>query len=138
MFGHPSQDRHKLQGMAKAAASPKTPAHLRPHIQKRLQEASMAVRNQTSGSTTGRIDNLRRAGRVPQKNILRSDSPADVAEQSPIDKASFETEGNLYAKLFPFVQYCPLYAKLFPFVQYCPQFIPPPKEIRDASQGPIN
>jgi hypothetical protein len=54
----------------------------------------MAVRNQTSGSTTGRIDNLRRAGRVPEKNILRSNSPADVAEQDPIDRESFETEGN--------------------------------------------
>jgi len=54
----------------------------------------MAVRNQTSGGTTGRIDNLRRAGRVPEKNILRTNSPADVAEQKPIDPESFEVDGT--------------------------------------------
>ena len=35
-FGHPSQHGHMMAGVAKAAKSKKTPAHLRPHLQNRM------------------------------------------------------------------------------------------------------
>ncbi len=55
----------------------------------------MALRNQTSSGTAGRVDNLHRpSGKVPRQSILQTTSPADVAEQDPIDRESFETEGN--------------------------------------------
>lgn len=55
----------------------------------------MAVRNQTSGNTSGRVDNLRRpSGRVPQQSVMRSNQPTDVTEQPPYDAGSFENEGN--------------------------------------------
>lgn len=92
MFGHPSQEHHKLAGMAKAASSPNTPKHLRAHLQKRVQEASMAVRNQTGSGISGRIDNLHRpSNKVPSSSILRSTNPPDVSEQKPIDPQSFDT-----------------------------------------------
>jgi hypothetical protein len=71
--------------MAKAAASPKTPAHLRPHLQKRVQEATMKTR----------IDNLRRpSGRVPGQQSIRTTDKPDVSEQGPIDPQSFEVNGT--------------------------------------------
>lgn len=41
-FGHPSQQSHKLAGFAKAAKSPKTPAHLRSHLQNLSQGGTVA------------------------------------------------------------------------------------------------
>src|ERR1041384_2053225 len=41
MFGHPSQKHHEIAGLQKAIASSKTPAHLKPHLHKRLQEHTM-------------------------------------------------------------------------------------------------
>jgi len=38
MFGHPSQHAHMLSGVAKAAASPKTPPHLKAHLEKRMKQ----------------------------------------------------------------------------------------------------
>jgi hypothetical protein len=35
-FGHPSQHAHMMAGVAKAAKSKKTPAHLRQHLQNRM------------------------------------------------------------------------------------------------------
>ena len=40
MFGHPSQHGHMMSGVERAVASPKTPAHLKPHLQKRLAGGS--------------------------------------------------------------------------------------------------
>jgi len=37
MFGHPSQHAHMVSGVQKALASPKTPKHLRPHLEKRMK-----------------------------------------------------------------------------------------------------
>ena len=36
MFGHPSQHQHMISGVKKALASPNTPKHLRPHLEKRM------------------------------------------------------------------------------------------------------
>lgn len=36
MFGHPAQHGHMVSGLKNAIASPKTPAHLKPHLQKQL------------------------------------------------------------------------------------------------------
>src|SRR5271157_2516178 len=36
MFGHPSQHRHMMKGVAAAVKSRKTPKHLKPHLQSRL------------------------------------------------------------------------------------------------------
>lgn len=37
MFGHPSQHQHMIAGVQKALASPNTPKHLRPHLEKRMK-----------------------------------------------------------------------------------------------------
>src|ERR1039458_369628 len=79
-FQHPNQKHHKLQGMAKAAQSPNTPAHLRQHLAKQVG-ANM------------RVDNLRKpSGKVPRQNILRSTVPAQSALEPPQDEQPFETQ----------------------------------------------
>jgi hypothetical protein len=79
-FSHPSQHQHKLAGMAKAAASPKTPEHLRAHLQKRVQEGNQM-----------KINNLRRpSGKIPQQQTLNTTDQADIREKPPMDKQSFE------------------------------------------------
>ena len=84
-FSHPSQHQHKLDGMAKAAKSPKTPAHLRAHLQKRVQEATMK----------NKIDNLRRpSGKVPQQQTLNTTDQADIREKPPMDPQSFQVQGT--------------------------------------------
>lgn len=51
MFGDPKQNQHMMAGVKKAAASPKTPEHLRPHLEKRLGGKNMAWNNKVIGST---------------------------------------------------------------------------------------
>lgn len=48
-FQHPEQQAHKLAGMRAAAESPKTPEHLRPHIEKRLAESDWTVVSERDG-----------------------------------------------------------------------------------------
>ena len=36
MFGHPSQHQHMMKGVSAAVKSPRTPKHLKPHLQSRL------------------------------------------------------------------------------------------------------
>lgn len=43
MFGHSSQHGHMMAGVAKAAASPKTPAHLKAHLEKRMAKTPNTV-----------------------------------------------------------------------------------------------
>lgn len=71
--------------MAAAAKSSKTPAHLRQHLQKRVQEATMK----------SRVDNLRRpSGKVPQQQIMKTTDSTDVREQPPSDPTPFQTQGT--------------------------------------------
>lgn len=81
-FEHPSMQAHKLRGMAKAAQSPNTPAHLRAHLQKKV-------------GTMARVDNLHKpSGRVPKQQVLRSDAAPEIRETEPQDPEAFETQGN--------------------------------------------
>ena len=90
-FSHPSQHAHKLAGMAKAAASPNTPAHLRQHLQQRVQSAG----KNNEATMKSRVDNLRRpSGKVPGQQAIRTTDKTDVAEQGPIDPQSFEVNGT--------------------------------------------
>jgi len=41
-FQHDFQRQHKLDGLSKAIHSPRTPAHLKPHLRAKLKEHSMA------------------------------------------------------------------------------------------------
>jgi hypothetical protein len=43
MFGDPFQHEHMKSGIKAAAKSKKTPAHLKPHLEKRLKENSMYI-----------------------------------------------------------------------------------------------
>lgn len=38
MFGHPSQQSHMMAGVKKALASPKTPPHLKSHLENRMKQ----------------------------------------------------------------------------------------------------
>jgi hypothetical protein len=40
-FRHPDMKQHMMRGVQKALASPNTPAHLKPHLQKRLSGGTM-------------------------------------------------------------------------------------------------
>jgi hypothetical protein len=51
MFGDKHQHAHMMDGVRKAAASPNTPAHLKAHLQQRLQGAAM---NGTNAKATPR------------------------------------------------------------------------------------
>lgn len=51
MFGHPSQHQHMLAGIKKAAASPKTPAHLKAHLEKRMNSNLTGSRSQMKPKT---------------------------------------------------------------------------------------
>ena len=83
-FQHPSQHQHKLAGMAKAAASSKTPEHLRAHLQKRVQEGNQM-----------KINNLRRpSGKIPQQQTLNTTDQADIREKPPMDPQSFQAQGT--------------------------------------------
>jgi hypothetical protein len=82
-FQHPEQEKHKLDGMARAARSPKTPDHLRGHLARRV------------GDTTMRVDNLRKPGsKVPKQQVMKSTLAGDEREQPPMDTQPFETSGS--------------------------------------------
>src|SRR4051812_47146220 len=68
-FGHPAQHQHMVSGLQKAIASPNTPAHLKPHLHKRLQEHTMKqpvptmrssnlYKSSRNGKTTNPIFNM--------------------------------------------------------------------------------
>lgn len=72
MFGDPRQHQHMMDGVKRAAASPKTPEHLRPHLQKRLG-GSMAFPTNRPGNrvmtgSTGRVAVETRDG-LPSSDI---------------------------------------------------------------------
>jgi hypothetical protein len=89
MFGQPNQHQHKLEGMRRAAASPRTPAHLRPHLQRQVEaqmKAASPKRVQSNNFTSPG------AGKVPSGQVLRTTALMGASEdQPPREPDSFET-----------------------------------------------
>jgi hypothetical protein len=81
-FGHPSQQSHKLAGFAKAAKSPKTPAHLRSHLQNLSQGGTMAKGKLFSTSNKQR--------RTQPGQVVRTTNQGNSSLQSPLDNDPFD------------------------------------------------
>jgi hypothetical protein len=66
MFGDPFQHEHMKAGIKAAAKSKKTPAHLKPHLEKRLKENTMAVPNKNAPvGQGGRFAAMVKSGKSP-------------------------------------------------------------------------
>lgn len=74
MFGDSRQRDHMMAGVRAAHASPNTPAHLRPHLARRLQGGTMAFPpRKTIVGPTGRTPIVTRTGRTnttPMKTLV--------------------------------------------------------------------
>lgn len=95
MFGDPRQHEHMMSGVKRAAASRKTPEHLRPHLQKRLEGGTMAFAGRKVIGSTGRTAIEPRDGTPsyeataeaarPRKDVFASTgkSPIKTIAQTP-------------------------------------------------------
>ncbi|HLK54688.1 MAG TPA: hypothetical protein VKU42_14600, partial [Candidatus Angelobacter sp.] len=80
-FRDPHQQHHKIQGMKAAAMSPRTPAHLRQHIHKKIKEhESMAPKHNatTLAGTHGKGGKLSPV-KLPGKNAAAAPQPPKTA-----------------------------------------------------------
>lgn len=85
-FGHPSQQGHKLAGFAKAAKSPKTPAHLRAHLQN-LSRGGSVAKGKSFPINKQRRGPLAKAKPANPGMPLKNDSNAESTEP-PIGKST--------------------------------------------------
>ena len=76
-FQHPQQHAHMMKGIKAAMKSPRTPAHLKPHL------ASRAVTGNSPLSTTGPDDDelMEQAGRTPEYDQDLSEQDVSPTEE---------------------------------------------------------
>src|SRR6185312_16289920 len=98
------QNQHKIDGMKKAAMSPRTPAHLRPHIHKRIKEHEAMHNKATMAGTHGRRKSQPQTpGQSPKTGAgYEMMHPARAAELQTANKPSAEAERQIAAPPYPF------------------------------------
>jgi len=114
-FRDPFQNQHKIDGMKKAAMSPRTPAHLRPHIHKRIKEHEAMHNKATMAGTHGRgaktspvklpqrKSQPQTPGQSPKTGAgYEMMHPARAAELQTANKPSAEAERQIAAPPYPF------------------------------------
>lgn len=94
-FQHPHQQAHKKAGMAKALASPNTPAHLKPHLQNALGIGAHPMMDpdeneegmETTASMGGQIGRSVDPNVSVYKNGPMQKKPAKVAKPAKVKAA---------------------------------------------------
>jgi hypothetical protein len=93
-FGHPSQQDHMMSGIRRAISSPRTPVHLKPHLQKRLGGGASTMQSLGVGripglgaeanTAGGRTANTPPKKGVPHLGAISTPRPKGVPSSAPI------------------------------------------------------
>ena len=90
-FAHPNQASHKQAGREAAAKSKKTPAHLRAHLQRLIQEDRMRPRKEYTGRVPGQ--SFEQGGKNLNK-VVRSNAPTVSVTEGPMDPQPDDATSN--------------------------------------------